>query len=106
MEALNQLEEGLKENIKKLSSFDLYKQEVLLGHLDWSPMHKDPSFWRDNITRFEDNDFQVLFDFVHHSLLSTATLLKKPIQCLPILLLPIFCFLVHFVTGHPIYLTS
>lgn len=60
MEALNQLEEGLKDSIKKLSSFDLYKQEVLLGHLDWSPMHKDPSFWRDNITKFEENDFQIL----------------------------------------------
>lgn len=60
LEALNQLEEGLKDNIKKLSSFDKYKQEVLLGHLDWSPMHKDPSFWRDNITNFEENDFQIL----------------------------------------------
>lgn len=59
LEALNQLEEGLRANIKLLSSFDKYKQEVLLGHLDWSPMHKDPLFWRDNITNFEDNDFQV-----------------------------------------------
>ncbi|CAH9079153.1 unnamed protein product [Cuscuta epithymum] len=58
LEALNQLEEGLKDKIKKLSSFDKYKQEVLLGHLD--PMHKDPSFWRDNITSFEENDFQIL----------------------------------------------
>ncbi|KAI8031197.1 V-type proton ATPase subunit H [Camellia lanceoleosa] len=60
MEALNQLEDGLKDNIKKLSSFDKYKQEVLLGQLDWSPMHKDPIFWRDNITNFEENDFQIL----------------------------------------------
>lgn len=60
LEALNQLEEGLKDNIKRLSSFDKYKQEVLLGHLDWSPMHKDPGFWRENITKFEENDFQVL----------------------------------------------
>ncbi|XP_028086176.1 V-type proton ATPase subunit H-like isoform X2 [Camellia sinensis] len=58
LEALNQLEDGLKDNIKKLSSFDKYKQEVLLGQLDWSPMHKDPIFWRDNITYFEENDFQ------------------------------------------------
>ncbi|CAI9775284.1 unnamed protein product [Fraxinus pennsylvanica] len=28
-EALNQLEEGLKDNIKRLSSFDKYKQEIL-----------------------------------------------------------------------------
>ncbi|KVH90377.1 Armadillo [Cynara cardunculus var. scolymus] len=58
LDTLNHLEEGLKDNIKKLSSFDKYKQEVLLGHLDWSPMHKDPIFWRDNITNFEENDFQ------------------------------------------------
>ncbi|KAF5207638.1 V-type proton atpase subunit h [Thalictrum thalictroides] len=60
LEALNQLEEGMKDNIKKLSSFDKYKQEILLGHLDWSPMHKDPIFWRENISNFEDNDFQIL----------------------------------------------
>lgn len=53
------MEEGLKDNIKKLSSYDKYKQEVLLGNLDWSPMHKDPLFWRENITSFEENDFQV-----------------------------------------------
>lgn len=57
--ALNQLEEGLRDNIKRLSSFEKYKQEVLLGNLDWSPMHKDPGFWRENITNFEENDFQV-----------------------------------------------
>lgn len=61
MDALNQLEEELKDNIKKLSSFDKYKQEVLLGHLDWSPVHKDPVFWRENITSFEENDFQAYF---------------------------------------------
>ncbi|KAK6783620.1 hypothetical protein RDI58_017074 [Solanum bulbocastanum] len=60
LDALNQLEQGLKENIKMLSSFDKYKQEVLLGHLDWSPMHKDPIFWRENINNFEENDFQIL----------------------------------------------
>ncbi|KAJ0972982.1 hypothetical protein J5N97_020941 [Dioscorea zingiberensis] len=60
LDALNQLEEGLKDNIKRLSSFDKYKQEVLLGHLDWSPMHKDPYFWRENIKNFEENDFQIL----------------------------------------------
>ncbi|XP_072997579.1 probable V-type proton ATPase subunit H [Typha latifolia] len=60
LDALNQLEGGLKENIKRLSSFEKYKQEVLLGHLDWSPMHKDPGFWRENITNFEENDFQIL----------------------------------------------
>ncbi|CAH2076908.1 unnamed protein product [Thlaspi arvense] len=60
LDALNQLEEGLKDKIKKLSSFDKYKQEVLLGHLDWNPMHKEANFWRENVTSFEENDFQIL----------------------------------------------
>ncbi|URE31863.1 hypothetical protein MUK42_16385, partial [Musa troglodytarum] len=58
--ALNQLEDGLKERIKTLSTFDKYKQEVLQGNLDWYPMHKDPGFWRENITNFEENNFQIL----------------------------------------------
>ncbi|PKU82890.1 putative V-type proton ATPase subunit H [Dendrobium catenatum] len=53
------LEEGLKDNIKRLSSFDKYKQEVVLGQLDWSPMHKNPGFLKDNITNFEENDLQI-----------------------------------------------
>ncbi|KAK8948542.1 putative V-type proton ATPase subunit H [Platanthera zijinensis] len=60
LEALNLLDEQLKDNIRRLSSFDIYKQQVLVGQPDWSPMHKDPGFWRDNITKFEDNDFQIL----------------------------------------------
>ncbi|KAI3459094.1 hypothetical protein Pfo_015757 [Paulownia fortunei] len=71
LEALNLLEEGLKDNIKKLSSFDKYKHVVLLGHLDWSPMHKDPIFWRDNITNFEEHDFQILRVLV--TILDTST---------------------------------
>ncbi|KAL8545754.1 hypothetical protein ACS0TY_005760 [Phlomoides rotata] len=63
LEDLSRLEEGLKENVKQLSSFDKYKLEVLLEHLDWSPMHKDPIFWRENITCFEENDFQVNYPF-------------------------------------------
>ncbi|KAL9382114.1 hypothetical protein Peur_025149 [Populus x canadensis] len=60
LEALDQIEEGVKDNIKKLSSFDKYKQEVLLGHLDWSPMHKNPAFWCENFMNFEENYFQIL----------------------------------------------
>ncbi|KAL3838507.1 hypothetical protein ACJIZ3_023098 [Penstemon smallii] len=71
LEALSQLEEGLKDNIKKLSSFDVYKSEVLLGHLDWSPMHKDPIFWKECITNFEEHDFQILRVLI--TILDTST---------------------------------
>ncbi|CAN1271961.1 V-type proton ATPase subunit H [Linum perenne] len=80
-DTLDKLEEGLKENIKKLSSFDKYKQEVLLGHLDWSPMHKDPNFWRENITTFEENDFQILRVLL--TILETSNDLSQFIQYHP-----------------------
>ncbi|XP_042043720.1 V-type proton ATPase subunit H-like [Salvia splendens] len=60
LEAMNQLEEGLRVNIKRLSSYEKYYQEVILGRLDWAPMHKDPIFWKENITHFEEHDFKVL----------------------------------------------
>ena len=53
------MDAALKDSIRKLSSFDKYKGEVFSGNLDWTPMHKDPVFWRENITKFEENDYQV-----------------------------------------------
>ncbi len=61
IQALDIVDVAMKDSIRKLSSFDRYKGEVLSGNLDWTPMHKDPVFWRDNITKFADNDFQVNF---------------------------------------------
>lgn len=29
------------------------------GVLDWTPMHTSDVFWRQNIDKFEDKDFQV-----------------------------------------------
>ncbi|XP_060974736.1 V-type proton ATPase subunit H-like [Cannabis sativa] len=56
--ALNRLEENLNK-IKALKSFDIYKKEVLIGRLDWSPIRKDSTFWSNNIAQFEENNFQV-----------------------------------------------
>ncbi|KAK2998502.1 hypothetical protein RJ639_004062, partial [Escallonia herrerae] len=58
LEALNQLEGGLKDNTKKWSYFEKYRREVFLGPLDWSPIHKDPNFWRENVVNFEEYNFQ------------------------------------------------
>jgi hypothetical protein len=30
-------------------------------------MHKDPIFWRENITNFEEHDFQVYVHYLLHS---------------------------------------
>ncbi|CAM6100948.1 unnamed protein product [Calypogeia fissa] len=59
-QALDMLESTLKDNAKELNSFDTYKMEVTTGHLDWTPVHKDPVFWKENCKKFEENDYELL----------------------------------------------
>jgi len=54
------LQESLNENLLRMSSFDMYKKEVMSGNLDWTPVHRSEKFWRENIFRFEENSFEVL----------------------------------------------
>lgn len=59
-ELLAFLDEALKAGITVLSSFEKYRKEVLSGSLDWSPMHTSDLFWKTNIDKFEEKDFQIL----------------------------------------------
>eukprot|EP01106_Pelomyxa_sp_JSP_P000987 TRINITY_DN1146_c0_g1_i1.p2 TRINITY_DN1146_c0_g1~~TRINITY_DN1146_c0_g1_i1.p2 ORF type:complete len:121 (+),score=31.97 TRINITY_DN1146_c0_g1_i1:205-567(+) len=43
-----------------MSSFDVYKQEVLSRRLEWSPVHNSDKFWRENALRFEENKHELL----------------------------------------------
>ncbi len=58
--ALDFLDGKLKEDIKLLSSYEKYRKEVLSGSLDWSPMHTSEAFWKENVDKFEEKDFQTL----------------------------------------------
>ncbi|GIL44096.1 hypothetical protein Vafri_1639 [Volvox africanus] len=60
VEMLGFVDEKLKEGIIILSNFEKYKKEVMSGQLDWSPMHSSDLFWRENVEKFEERDFQVL----------------------------------------------
>ena len=60
MEMLSYLEDKLKDGIKGMSNFDLYRKEVLSGSLDSGPMHSSDVFWRENVEKFEEKDFMVL----------------------------------------------
>ncbi|KAG1680806.1 hypothetical protein FOA52_008139 [Chlamydomonas sp. UWO 241] len=60
VELLVFLDEKLKAGIRALSSFELYKTEVLRGALDWSPMHTSDVFWKENVEKFEDKDYAIL----------------------------------------------
>lgn len=57
---LQELADMLREQAAHMSSWDKYKKEVLSGSLDWSPMHTSEVFWRQNVDKFEDKDFQLL----------------------------------------------
>ena len=57
---LEALSERVAQGVHVLSSWEKYRNEVLGGRLEWSPMHTSDAFWRANVDKFEDKDFQVL----------------------------------------------
>jgi len=59
-EDIKLLSESLDKNMIILSSFDTYKEEVLSGQLTWSPVHRSERFWRENVGRFEEDNFKIL----------------------------------------------
>jgi len=57
---LETLKIALEKNIVLLSSFDMYKKEVLSGNLEWSPVHRSERFWKENSFRFEEDNYKLL----------------------------------------------
>jgi V-type H+-transporting ATPase subunit H len=57
---LEVLNEVLEKDVNVLNSFELYKEEVMSGNLVWSLVHRSEKFWRENVGRFEENNFKVL----------------------------------------------
>jgi len=58
------LYEALDLHIDELSSFDEYRQEVLGGQLEWSPVHTSEKFWKENLAKLEQNNFYILRELV------------------------------------------
>jgi len=56
VEDIDGLKDALQKNLTLLSSFDIYKQELMSGNLEWTPVHKSEKFWRENAPRFEENN--------------------------------------------------
>lgn len=59
-EDLGVLADALESELANMSSFDVYKAEVLSGRLDWTPAHRDEQFWRENVDKLERNQQEVL----------------------------------------------
>jgi len=51
-------------NLQTLTSWDVYKKELLSGKLDWTPSHKSDAFWKDNYKSFEANNFEAIKQLV------------------------------------------
>lgn len=59
-EDLDVLVEALAAEHASMSTFDVYKAEVLSGALEWSPAHRDEMFWQNNVEKLESNNLEVL----------------------------------------------
>eukprot|EP00995_Heteronema_vittatum_P005465 NODE_185_length_1690_cov_332.080439_g126_i0.p1 GENE.NODE_185_length_1690_cov_332.080439_g126_i0~~NODE_185_length_1690_cov_332.080439_g126_i0.p1 ORF type:complete len:529 (+),score=218.20 NODE_185_length_1690_cov_332.080439_g126_i0:57-1589(+) len=57
---VDSLLELLQQNIENTTSFADYKQEVLSGRLEWTPVHKSEKFWKENIKEFENDNYKIL----------------------------------------------
>eukprot|EP00298_Acanthocystis_sp_HF-20_P028616 c7401_g1_i1.p1 GENE.c7401_g1_i1~~c7401_g1_i1.p1 ORF type:complete len:453 (+),score=147.64 c7401_g1_i1:56-1360(+) len=54
------LTQKTKETIDEMSSFERYRTEILSGELEWTPVHFSETFWRENIGRFSENNFELI----------------------------------------------
>ena len=57
---LGVLADALESELASMSNFDVYRAEVLSGALEWTPVHRDEEFWRENVEKLERNQQEVL----------------------------------------------
>merc|ERR1711871_99082 len=50
-EDLDFISDSLAKSVHVLSSIDMYRKEIASGKLEWTPVHKSETFWRDNVTK-------------------------------------------------------
>ena len=63
-EDLKALLDATERFIEEISSFDEYRQEVLSGRLQWSPVHDSEKFWKENLNKFEQNNFFIIRELI------------------------------------------
>ncbi|XP_055639286.1 V-type proton ATPase subunit H isoform X1 [Toxorhynchites rutilus septentrionalis] len=57
--------EKLQNSVQDLSSFDEYATEIKSARLEWSPVHKSATFWRENAQRLNEKNYELLRILVH-----------------------------------------
>eukprot|EP01132_Coremiostelium_polycephalum_P000398 gene398-502_t len=80
IEDIQVLTDGLSADIQVMSSFNKYKTEIISGELEWTPVHKSDTFWKENATKFEENGYQVI-KYLHLILQKSSNALHLAIAC-------------------------
>jgi V-type H+-transporting ATPase subunit H len=60
LEDLMLLREELGRHVMNLSTFDEYSSEVLSLRLEWSPPHQSEMFWKQNASRLNENQYELI----------------------------------------------
>jgi len=59
-EDIEYITEKLSLSLQDLSTWDEYVAEVKSGRLEWSPVHKQDKFWRENAIKITDKNYELL----------------------------------------------
>lgn len=59
---IEELTQYIDATLEASSSFSEYRGEVQSGNLEWTPVHTNPKFWKENAIKFDENGFEVLKD--------------------------------------------
>jgi V-type H+-transporting ATPase subunit H len=54
------LRDELGHHIQSLSTFDEYSSEIISNRLEWSPPHQSEIFWKQNASRLNENNCELL----------------------------------------------
>ncbi|KAJ2997296.1 hypothetical protein NUW54_g7146 [Trametes sanguinea] len=60
VEDIQFLRDELSARFESLTTYDEYRSELLSGHLSWTPVHESDLFWKENATKLNDNDYELL----------------------------------------------
>jgi len=77
------LNDTLQKNIAELSSFEVYKKEVISGNLEWTPVHRSEKFWKENAVHFDEDNYKTL-SILKELLNSTTDPLVLAVACFDI----------------------
>ncbi|KAF9001974.1 armadillo-type protein [Cyathus striatus] len=50
----------LNTRFESLTTWDEYTSELASGHLSWTPVHESDDFWKENVTKLNERDYEQL----------------------------------------------